>query len=75
MPNTQILSGPDSTKRILANFSLAIDEAQLARKIVGLSDEIRRIEYLSEHADRVRFLRKELINRENQLSDVRDRAS
>jgi hypothetical protein len=74
MSNTQILSGPASTKRILENFSLVIDEAQLVRKIVGISDQIRRIENLPEQADRVRFLRKELINRENKLSDVRELA-
>ena len=72
MPNTQILSGPDSTKRILANLSLAIDEAQLVRRIVSLSDEIRRIEYLPEHADRVRFIKKKIINREGRLADVRE---
>lgn len=75
MPNTQILSGPDSTKRILANLSLAIDEAQLVREIVSLGDQLRVIEYLPEQADRVRFIKKSIINLGNQLSDVRERAS
>ena len=75
MPNTQILSGPDSTKRILANLSLAIDEAQLVREIVSLSDQVHKIEYLPEQADRLRFIKKNIINLEGRLSDVRERAN
>ena len=70
MPHTQILSKPDSTKRLLANLSLAIDKS-LVRKIVSLSDQIRRVEYLPEQADRVQYLKKEISNLEEQLSDVR----
>lgn len=75
MPSTQILSGPASTRRLLANLSLAIDEAMLVRKIVNLSDQVRRIEYRPDQADRVRFLKNEIINLEDELSDVRRRAS
>lgn len=74
MLHTQILSGPASTKRILANLSLAIDEAQLVREIVSLSDHLRKIEYLPDQANRALFIKKKIINLENQLSDVRDRA-
>jgi len=74
MPQTQILSEPVRTKRILDNLSLAIDEALLVRRLVSLSDQSRRIEYLPEQADRVRFLKKEILNLEDQLSDVREQA-
>jgi hypothetical protein len=74
MPNTQILSEPANTKRILANLSLAIDEAQLVREIVSLSDQLRAIEYLPEQADRVRFIKKKIINLEGRLADVREQA-
>ena len=74
MSNAQVLSGPASTKRILANLSLAIDEAQLVRRIVSLGDQIHRIEYLPEQAGRVQFLRKEILNLEDKLSEVRERA-
>jgi len=73
MPQSQVLSEPASTKRILANPSLAIDEAQLVREIVSLSDRLRAIEYLPEQANRVRFIKKNIINLEGRLSDVRER--
>ena len=44
MERLQILSEPANTKRVLANLSLAIDEARLVRKIVEISDHLRRIE-------------------------------
>jgi len=71
MNNPQILSGPASTKRLLANLSLAIDEAMLVRKIVSLSDQIRKTENQPDKADRIQFLRKEVLNLEDQLSSVR----
>ncbi len=75
MPQTRILSGPASTRRLLDNLSLAIDEAMLVRKIVSLSDQVRRIEYLPEQSDRVLFLKREILNLEDQLSDVRRQVS
>ena len=55
MPHTQILTGPASTRRLLANLGLAIDEAMLVRKIVVLSDQVQRLKYRPAQADRVRF--------------------
>lgn len=75
MPHTRILSGPASTRRLLDNLSLAIDEAMLVRKIVSLSDQVRRIEYLPEESDRVLFLKKEISNLEDQLAGVRRQVS
>ena len=74
MPQTQILSGPDSTKLILANLGLAIDEVQLVRQVASLSDQLRRIEYSPRQANRVWFIKKKIINLKKQLSDVRERA-
>ena len=74
MSDTQILSGPASTKRLLANLSLAIDEAMLVRRIVSISDQIRRIENLPDQAGRFQFLREEISNMEDQLSSVRRQA-
>jgi len=75
MNNPQILSSPASTKRLLANLSLAIDEAMLVRKIVSLSDQIRKTENQPDQADRFQFLRKEVLNLEDQLSSVRKQAT
>ncbi len=74
MPHTQILSEPASTRRLLANLSLAIDEAMLVRKIVSLNDQVRRIENSPLQTERVQFLRREVSNLEVQLSDVRSQA-
>ena len=74
MPQTQILSGPDSTKLILANLGLAIDEIQLVRRVESLGDQLRQIEYSPAQANRVRFIKKKIINLKKQLSDVRERA-
>ncbi len=74
MSETQILSGPASTQNLLANLSLAIDEAMLVRKIVGISDQIRRIENLPDQIGRFQFLKKEILNMEDQLSSVRNQA-
>lgn len=74
MPHTQILTGPASTRRLLANLGLAIDEAMLVRKIVVLSDQVQRLKYRPAQADRVRFLKKEILNLEDKLLDVRKQA-
>ena len=73
MPNIQKLSGSDSSKRIFANLRSAIDKS-LAKKIASLSDQIRGIENLQKQSDMVRILRNEILNLQDQLSDVRKRA-
>ncbi len=75
MPQTQILSGPASTKRLLANLSLAIDEAMIVKRIVSLSDDLRRMENMPENAERVRYMRNEICNLEVQLAEIREQAS
>lgn len=71
MPQLQILSEPASTRRLLINLSLAIDEARIVRNIVDLSDNLRRIEYSPDSISRVAYLRKEIVNLESQLADLR----
>lgn len=71
MSQLQILSEPASTKRLLTNLSLAIDEARIVRNIVDLSDNLRRIEYSPDSTSRVAYLRKEIGNLELKLSDLR----
>ena len=74
MPQLHILSEPASTKRLLANLSLAIDEARILRNIVDLSDNLRRIEYSPDSTSRVAHLRREIADLESKLSELRDLA-
>ena len=74
MSQLQILSEPASTKRLLTNLSLAIDEARIVRNIVDLSDNLRRIEYSPDSISRVKYLRKEIANLELELSELRMQA-
>ena len=71
MPQLQILSEPASTKRLLNNLSLAIDEARIVRSIVDLSDNLRRIEYSPDSIARVSYLRKEIADLELKLGELR----
>ncbi len=70
MLHSQIQSSPAKIKRPISNLSLAIDKA-IVRKIASLSDQIGTIEFQSDKADRVKFLKSEILNLEDQLSDVR----
>jgi len=74
MIHHQILAEPASTKRVMANLSLAIDEAILTRRIVALSDNLQRIENMPEQSNRTQFLRQELIILEDSLNDIRNKA-
>ena len=71
----QILSEPASTRRVLANLGLAIDEAMLTRRIVALSDNLKRIENIPEQANRTQFLRQELLVLQDSLNDIRSKAT
>lgn len=72
MSQAQILSGASATL-LPANLGLAIDES-IVRKIESLSIQISGVEISPDQDDRVRFLRQEISNLENQLADVRRRA-
>ena len=74
MAHAQILSGNASSKRILANLSLAIDEARLIRKITEREFDLRRIENLPEQSGTASFLRSEIAQLEFQLAETRRRA-
>jgi len=75
MAHPQILSGPANTKRLLANLSLAIDEARVVKRIVNLSDDLRRMENMPEQVERVRYMRSEISNLEYQLAKIREQVS
>jgi hypothetical protein len=74
MPETQILSKPDSIEHLLANLDLAIDAAKVVLAIVSLSDQLHRIKYLPEQADRAQLIKKNIIDLEGRLADVRAQA-
>lgn len=74
MTQAQILSDNAGSKRILANLSLAIDEARLVRKISDIEDNLRRIENLPELAGTTCYLRSELAQLEIKLDETRLRA-
>jgi len=75
MIQNQILIEPASTRRVLANLSLAIDETMLTRRIVALSDNLKRIENMPEQSNRTQFLRQELLILEESLNDIRSKAT
>ena len=74
MTRAQILSDNASSKRVLANISLAIDEARLVRKITDIEDNLRRIENLPEESGKVSYLRSEVEKLELKLAETRLRA-
>lgn len=74
MTRAQILSDNASSKRVLSNLSLAIDEARLVRKISDIEDNLRRIENLPEESGTVSFLRSEVEKLELKLAETRSRA-
>lgn len=74
MAQLQILSDNASSKRVLTNLSLAIDEARLVRRINAINENLRRIENLPEESKRVSFLRGELAKFEDKLNETRLRA-
>lgn len=74
MTQLRILSEPANTKRLLANLSLAIDEARIVRNIVDLSDNLRRIEFSPDSMSRVAYLRREIAGLESKLCVLRDLA-
>lgn len=63
---------PTTTNRLLANLSIAIDEAKIVRSIVEYSDHLRKIEYVPEAAKRAQFIRNEIVRLESKLSQTRD---
>ena len=74
MAQLQILSDNASSKRVLTNLSLAIDEARLVRRITDIKEDLRRIENLPEEAKRVNYLREEAAALEQKLNETRLRA-
>ncbi len=75
MMHHQILSEPASTKRLMANLNLAIDETILTRRIYGLQEQLRRLRNQPAQRARTQFLQQELIRLEKALTETRDTAS
>ncbi|MCP4432685.1 MAG: hypothetical protein GY806_17060 [Gammaproteobacteria bacterium] len=71
MTQAQILSDNAGSKRVLANLSLAIDEARLVRRIFNIEDNLRRIENLPEESGRVSYLRSEAAKLQIKLAETR----
>ena len=71
MDNSQISAEFDDSKRVLENLNFAIDEARLVRKIVKLSDDLRRFEIQPEWASRAGFIRREIAGLELKLTETR----
>ena len=63
------------TIRLLANLSLAIDEARIVKRIVSLSDDLRKMENMPEKAERAKYMRSEISNLEDQLIEIRAQVS
>lgn len=74
MTQAQILSDNAGSKRILANLSLAIDEARLIRKISDMQFNLRKIEYLPEESGTADYLRSEIAKLESELAETRSLA-
>lgn len=75
MMHHQILSEPGSTRRLMANLNLAIDEAILTRKISGLHEQLNRIGSQPQDRTRVSFIKHELVRLDNELVGLREAAS
>ena len=71
MNQARNLFEPTTTNQLLANLSIAIDEAKIVRSIVEYSDHLRKIEYVPEAAKRAQFIRDEIVRLESKLSQTR----
>lgn len=67
MHHNQIISESNNTRRLLDNLNLAIDEATLVRKIISLSDQLRKIENTPDQAQNAQFIQKEIDHFEDKL--------
>lgn len=74
MTNSLILSEPGSTRRILAIFNLAIDEAKLLNSIKRSQELAIDLEANNPHSDRLRFIQKEIDHLEAELAKVHKKA-
>lgn len=75
MNQMRTLIEPTTTNQLLANLSIAIDEAKIVRSIVEYSDHLRKIEYVPEAAKRAQFIRNEIVRLETKLSQTRDQVA
>ena len=71
MNQLRTLIEPTTTDNLLANLSIAIDEAKIVRSIVEYSDHLRKIEFVPEAEKRAQFIRDEIVRLETKLSQTR----
>ena len=71
MNQARNLIEPTTTNQLLANLSIAIDEAKIVRSIVEYYDHLRKIKYVPEAAKRAQFIRDEIVRLESKLSQTR----
>jgi hypothetical protein len=71
MNQARTLIEPTTTNNLLANLSIAIDEAKIVRSIVEYSDHLRKIEFVPEAAKRAQFIRDEIVRLESKLTQTR----
>lgn len=66
---------PASTDRLLACFSLAIDEAKLVRSLNQMKDQVSKVGANTPFSERLIFLNRKITNLEAKLADVRKQAN
>ena len=71
MPHVQFLTESTSTRYLLSNLNLAIDEARLVREILELNDQLQEIEPRHDAMEEAQILQKEIDHREDQLVVLR----
>lgn len=75
MSKLQTFIDPSSTTELLRNLNRAIDETKLLRTISSIESDIYKIESASGPSMRTRFLRRQLVSLQNQLSTIRNQFS
>ncbi len=74
MSHLQTYIDPISTREILSNLSLAIDETRLLREIENKRNCLRKLSENNLPAEREEYLRKEIVKLQVQLNFIRERS-
>jgi len=75
MMNSLLLSEPASTKRILANFNLSIDETKLLKSLTRSQKLAKDLKANNPYSDRLSFIQKEITHLEAELAKVHSKAA
>ncbi len=71
MGSREIPKNLDSTDRILSELGRVIDEAEVVKYIVKISDRIHRLKLSNEPSHKIQFLSEQLSLLEKKLADLR----